>query len=128
FQRQLLTSYTSLSVTGSWPNQLIWADFNGDHRMELLTGGEGSALTIRQVEAGSLPLLAQLVPQTDVPRPNDDFPRAYDLGDFDNDGAVDLLLSVLVDAGGGTIRPRLFVYRNLGGFQFERVVGAGFDF
>ena len=120
FQRALLQSHATLQVSGSWPNQLIWADFNGDRRMDLLTSDvQDDSLTIHEVESGSLPVRSRVTSPAN-------YAWAYDIGDFDNDGDVDLLLSALVDEG-ISVRTRTLIYRNLGGFQFERVAGATFD-
>ena len=120
FQQYSMTSLASEPVTG-WPTPFIWADFNADRKLDLLAGYvAGLGLTVHEVQEGSLPLRARLTPlfTNGVP---------IDVGDFDNDGDVDVLASTSVNDGGGAVS-KLVVYRNLGNFSFERVPGAVFDY
>ncbi|PYM10395.1 MAG: hypothetical protein DME18_16400, partial [Verrucomicrobia bacterium] len=111
FQRELLTPFGS-AVDDARANQLLWADFNGDRRMELLISRSGS-LILRQPQPDRLPQLAFVATA-------DGFD---DLGDVDNDGDLDLLVHVNT---GNVTSSRVFVVRNLGGFRFEQMPGAVF--
>ena len=120
FQQYLMTSLAS-EIVSAWPTPFIWADFNRDRKLDLLAGYvAGPGLTAHEVQPGSLPLRARLTPLSTNGVP-------VDVGDFDNDGDVDVLASTLVNEGELTVS-KLVVYRNLGNFAFERVPGAVFDY
>lgn len=119
FQQYLMTSLAGEPVSG-WPTPFIWADFNADRKLDLLAGYvAGLGLTVHEVQDGGLPLRARLTPlfTNGVP---------IDVGDFDNDGDVDVLASTSVNEGDMTVS-KLVVYRNLGNFAFEQVPGAVFN-
>jgi hypothetical protein len=120
FQAQLFSTFAAETVTGNWPNALIWADLNGDRTLDLLVGNAfGWGLTVHSVQADGLPVVARLTPPMTEGAP-------VDVGDVDNDGNIDVLARTLV-MDGDVGRDKLVVSRNLGNFVFEQVPGAVFD-
>jgi len=113
FQPVLFTAYASEKAGFSWPPAFLWADLNADRKPELVVGAYGNLnFTVRAVNPGRLPLLTH----------SPDAERSWmplDVGDFDNDGDLDIL-----SAGPGFLLFPIVIYRNRGNLTFEPMTEA----
>ncbi|MBA7581162.1 hypothetical protein ES708_23064 [subsurface metagenome] len=102
-----------ISLNGSWRNSVTWGDTDGDGDLDAITVGDGSKYLYRNNSGSSFTTVYLSNIST----------MAYaslDFGDYDNDGAIDLLAT-----GYEYYTPDYVtkVYRNTGNNSFEEVTG-----
>ena len=116
FQEEVLTPYASMLATDPWPNQLIWADVNNDHKLELLVSNVGGfGVSVYTLDESGLHFVSKAIATDGEAYP-------LDVGDYDNDGRLDLLVDVRV--GGPSPYSRQVLYRNQGNLNFKPLPGV----
>jgi hypothetical protein len=111
--------------------RIAWGDVDGDGYPDVLLGGTPRGLRLLRNEEG--PTFRDATREAGL-EPIAEPVQGFALGDWDNDGDLDLATSFgvdftenVLDAGDGTLRFAFFAHDEPVGFDFETLPGAGAD-